>query len=155
MAAKAQIDGSFYQPAGDRLVLAGRARLASIAGSATTDIAPSRRLYSGGGGSVRGFGFQRIGPRDVNNDPVGGRSLAEFSLEARVRFGNFGVVPFVDAGNVYDDSTPDFSQFRVGAGIGLRYYSSFGPIRIDVGTPINPQTGDSRIAIAVSLGQAF
>lgn len=152
---KAQVDGSFYQPAGDRLVLAARARLATIAGSDTVEIAPSRRLYSGGGGSVRGFGFQRIGPRDVNNDPVGGRSLAEFSLEARVRFGNFGVVPFVDAGNVYDDSTPDFSQFRVGAGIGLRYYSSFGPIRIDVGTPINPQTGDSRIAIAVSLGQAF
>lgn len=152
---RSQIDGSAYFPASDQVVLAGRVRLGSIAGAGNNRIAPSRRLYSGGGGSVRGYGFQRIGPRDAGNDPVGGRSLVEFSLEARVRFGNFGVVPFIDAGNVYTDSLPDFSGLRYGAGLGVRYYSDFGPIRVDVGTPLNRQPGDSRIAVYVSLGQAF
>ncbi|MGI9360452.1 MAG: BamA/TamA family outer membrane protein, partial [Parasphingorhabdus sp.] len=86
-------------------------------------------------------------------------SLVEFSLEARVRLdmfgGNFGIVPFIDAGNVYSASLPDFDGLRYGAGLGVRYYSDFGPIRVDVGTPINPQPGDSRVAVYVSLGQAF
>lgn len=152
---RAQVDGSIYRPIGDRTVLAARARLGSIFGSSASRIAPSRRFYAGGGGSVRGYGYQRIGPRDANNDPIGGKSLAEFSLEARVRFGNFGIVPFVDAGNISTDFLPDFNKLRIGAGVGGRYYSSFGPIRIDVGTPVNPQPGDPKIAVYVSLGQAF
>ncbi|MFT5331197.1 MAG: translocation and assembly module TamA [Parasphingorhabdus sp.] len=156
---RSQVDGSAYFPVSDKIVLAGRARFGTIAGAGNNRIAPSRRLYSGGGGSVRGYGYQSIGPRDVNNDPLGGRSLVEFSLEARVKTGffggNLGIVPFVDAGNVYTSSTPDFSGLRYGAGLGVRYYSDFGPIRIDVGTPINPQPGDTRIAVYVSLGQAF
>ena len=100
-----------------------------------------------------------LGPRDVDDDPIGGRSLAEFSLEARVRLnafgGNFGVVPFLDGGTLTDRRCRACSDWQFGAGIGLRYYSSFGPIRLDVGTPLNPRTGDSRVAVAVSLGQAF
>ncbi len=153
--ARIQLDGSYYQPVSDRIVMAGRVRLGSIVGANRFDIAPSRRFYAGGGGSVRGYGFQAIGPRDANNDPLGGNGLAEFSLEARVRFGNFGVVPFFDAGNVYADSVPDFSGLRYGAGIGVRYYSNFGPLRIDVGTPLNRQPGDSRIGVYISLGQSF
>ena len=154
--ARAQFDASAYQPLGGRLVLAQRIRLGTIAGAPRDAIAPSRRFYAGGGGSVRGYGFQEIGPRDVNNDPIGGRSLAEFSLEARVRaFGNFGIVPFLDGGNISTGTLPGLRGFRFGAGIGARYYSSFGPIRIDVGTPLNPRTGDPRIAVYVSLGQAF
>lgn len=153
--ARAQVDGSIYQPFGDRVVLASRARFGTIFGSEASAIAPSRRYYAGGGGSVRGYGYQAIGPRDSNNDPIGGKSLAEFSLEARVRFGNFGVVPFVDAGNISTSFVPRFRDLRIGAGVGVRYYSNFGPIRVDVGTPINPQPGDPRIAVYVSLGQAF
>ena len=152
---RAQFDGSYYIPASDRVIMAGRIRLGTISGAGTGAIAPSRRFYSGGGGSVRGYGYQQIGPRDAANDPVGGRSLTEFALEARVRMGNFGVVPFLDGGNIYTSSLPKFSKFRLGAGIGGRYYSSFGPIRIDVGTPLNPQKGDPRVTVYVSLGQAF
>jgi translocation and assembly module TamA len=156
---RAQLDGSAYVPTGKSIVLAGRLRIAALAGAPRDRIAPSRRFYSGGGGSVRGYGFQAIGPRDVNNDPVGGRGLAEFALEARIRLkafgGAFSVVPFVDGGNIYSSSTPSFSGFRFGAGLGLRYHSSFGPIRIDVGTPINPQKGDTPVTVFVSLGQAF
>lgn len=157
--ARAQIDASAYRPLSRSVVAAGRIRLGTILGAARDDIAPSRRFYSGGGGSVRGYGYQRLGPRDVDGDPVGGRSLAEFSLEARVRLkalgGNFGLVPFLDGGTLTNSSFPDISNWQFGAGIGLRYYSSFGPIRIDVGTPLNPRSGDSRVAVAVSLGQAF
>lgn len=152
---RAQMDGSAYLPVGAGVVLAGRVRLGSIIGSSAERIAPSRRFYAGGGASVRGYGYQSIGPRDLNNDPVGGRSLAEFSLEARVRLGAFGVVPFLDAGNISSGQLPRLSDVRYGAGVGLRYYSTFGPIRIDVGTPLNRQKGDSRIAVYVSLGQAF
>lgn len=153
---RVQLDGSAYHPLTDGVVLAGRIRLGSILGAPRDQIAPSRRFYAGGGASVRGYGYQAIGPRDVNNDPIGGRSLAEFSIETRVRVkGNFGIVPFLDGGNIYTSALPGLSRFQYGAGIGARYYSNFGPIRLDVGTPLNPQKGDSRVAVYVSLGQAF
>lgn len=152
---KSQIDGSFYQRARDNLVIAGRVRLGSIAGAQTTSIAPSRRNFAGGGGSVRGFGFQDIGPEDLNGNPIGGRGLAEFAIEARYRIGSFGIVPFLDAGGVSNRSTPDFDDLRFAAGIGVRYYTSFGPVRIDIGTPFNRREGESVIAVAISLGQAF
>ena len=153
--ARAQIDASAYRPIGG-VVVAARTRIGSILGAPRDQIAPSRRYYAGGGASVRGYGYQDIGPRDVNGDPIGGRSLAEFSIEARVKtFGAFGVVPFLDAGNIYTSALPKFTGLRYGAGLGVRYYSNFGPIRVDVGTPINPQPGVARVAVYVSLGQAF
>lgn len=153
---RAQVDASAYQPVTPTVTAAARIRLGTIFGAPRDRIAPSRRFYAGGGASVRGYGYQSIGPRDPNNDPIGGRSLAEFALEARVKvWGNFGVVPFFDGGNIYTGGTPDFSGLRYGAGVGVRYYSNFGPIRVDVGTPLNPQPGDSRVAVYVSLGQAF
>ena len=88
-------------------------------------------------------------------DPIGGQSLAEFSLETRIRFGDFGVVPFLDGGTLSTSTLPKLNDWQFGAGIGLRYFSSFGPLRLDVGTPLNPRDGDSRIAVTVSLGQAF
>jgi translocation and assembly module TamA len=152
---KVQLDASAYLPMFNRTVIAGRVRVAAITGTARDNIAPSRRLYAGGGGSVRGYGYQKIGPVDVNGDPVGGRGLAEAAIEARIRFGNFGVVPFLDAGNLYADPAPKFTNLRFGTGLGARYYSSFGPIRIDVGTPLSRRKGESRVAVYVSLGQAF
>ena len=154
--ARTQVDASIYRPLGDRVVLAARTRLGTILGAPRDQIAPSRRFYAGGGASVRGYGFQAIGPRDANNDPIGGRSLAEFSIEARVKaFGNFGIVPFLDAGNIATSPLPRLTGLRFGTGLGVRYYSNFGPIRLDLGTPLNPQKGDSRVAVYVSLGQAF
>ena len=154
--ARTQLDASVYRPVGSKVVLAGRVRLGTILGAPRDAIAPSRRFYAGGGASVRGYGYQSIGPRDPNNDPIGGRSLTEFAAEARIRlFGNFGLVPFLDAGNIYTANLPRFTGLRYGTGLGVRYYSNFGPIRVDVGTPINPQPGDARVAVYVSLGQAF
>jgi translocation and assembly module TamA len=157
--ARTQFDASAYHPVSDRVVVAGRIRLGTIVGAGVYDIAPSRRFYSGGGGSVRGYGYQQLGPKDMDGDPIGGRGLAEFALEARIRLsqfgGNFGVVPFFDGGSLTTDAMPDFTNWRFAAGLGLRYYSSFGPIRIDVGVPLNRQKGDGPVAVTVSLGQAF
>lgn len=152
---RAQADGSYYHPVGQRVVLAGRVRVGTIWGAPASAIAPSRRYYAGGGSSVRGYGYQQVGPRDINGDPIGGKSLLELAAEARIRIGTFSVVPFVDAGNISDSSLPGIDNLRFGAGIGVRYHSNFGPIRVDVGTPINPRPGDSRIGVYVSLGQAF
>ncbi len=154
--ARGQVDASFYQPVSETVTIAGRTRLGTIFGASRDRIAPSRRFYAGGGGSVRGYGFQALGPRDpVFDDPIGGRSLAEFALEARVRVGDFGIVPFVDAGNISTSPLPDFDDLQFGAGVGVRYHTRFGPIRVDVGTPLNPREGDPRLAVYVSLGQAF
>jgi translocation and assembly module TamA len=156
---RSQVDASYYKQVNERIVVAGRVRFGAIPGTALENIAPSRRLYSGGGGSVRGYGYQKIGPVDVNGNPTGGRSLVEGSIEARIRTGWLGgalaVVPFLDAGSVSRSVTPDFDTVRFGAGIGVRDYTGFGPLRLDVATPINPGPNDSRIAVYVSLGQAF
>jgi translocation and assembly module TamA len=87
--------------------------------------------------------------------PLGGRSLNEFAIEGRYRFGNYGVVAFVDAGQVYESQYPTFSNMRFGVGIGGRLYTNFGPVRIDIATPINRQEGESRISLYISIGQAF
>jgi translocation and assembly module TamA len=156
---RAQFDASAYRPVSDNVVVAGRVRLGTISGAPLFDLAPSRRFYSGGGGSVRGYGYQQLGPKDVDGDPIGGRGLAEFGLETRIRLkqfgGNFGVVPFFDGGSLTSKEFPDFRNWRYAAGIGVRYYSSFGPIRVDLGVPLNRQKGDGPFAVTVSLGQAF
>ena len=153
--ARLRTDISGYYPVTDSIVLAGRVRVGSIVGAARERLAPSRRFYAGGGGSVRGFGFQELGPKDPNNDPIGGRSVNEMAFEARYRFGNFGVVGFVDAGQVYRSSAPTFQNLRFGAGIGARYYTNFGPMRLDVATPIGRKPGEARVSVYVSIGQAF
>ncbi len=152
---KSQIDASGYYPIGDSFVLAGRVRLGTIQGVDRDQIAPSRRFYAGGGGSVRGYAYQKLGPLDPEGDPVGGRSLNEGSAEVRYRFGNFGVVGFVDAGQAYESTMPKFSDLRIGAGIGARYYTNFGPLRVDLATPINRRPGEGRFNVYVSIGQAF
>ena len=153
--ARTRLDISGYYPVTDNIVLAGRVRVGSILGAARERLAPSRRFYAGGGGSVRGFGYQELGPKDPNLDPIGGRSVAEAAFEGRYRFGNFGVVGFVDAGQVYRGSTPTFSGLRFGAGIGARYYTNFGPMRFDVATPIGRKPGEALVSVYVSIGQAF
>lgn len=156
---RTQVDGSYYRQFGDRVVGAARVRLASIPGAPLFAIAPSRRLYAGGGSSVRGYGYQAIGPRDDIGQPIGGRSLSEISLEARIKTGFFGgnlsVVPFFDAGAVGVNPTPGFDALKFGAGVGVRYATGFGPLRLDVAFPLNPEPDDSFVAVYVSLGQAF
>lgn len=156
---RGQADASYYLQTSERMVLAARVRFASIPGAPLSAIAPSRRLYAGGANSVRGYGYRAIGPQNADGDPTGGRSLAEVSLEARIQTGfldgAIGVVPFIDAGTVSRGPTPDFDQIKIGAGLGVRYLTGFGPLRVDVGVPLNGGPNDGPVGVYVGLGQAF
>lgn len=139
------------------LVLAGRLSLASVFGGSIDDLPQDRLLYAGGGGSVRGYEFRSISPLDEDDDPTGGRSLVEGSIELRYRFlEDYGIVPFFDAGTVTEDVFPSFDEkVQYAAGLGFRYYSPIGPIRADVAVPLNPRKDDDPVAFYISIGQAF
>jgi len=156
----ARLTGTGYiNVSGDgRSVLAGRASFGTIPGGTNANIPFDKLFYAGGGGSVRGYAYQYAGPRDAFNNPLGGASVVEGSVEFRQRIGKqFGAVAFIDAGGAYLDNWPNFAQFapRVGTGVGVRYYTDFGPARLDFGIPLNPQPGDAPFGIYVSIGQAF
>ena len=151
--------GSLYIPlsADGHTVWASRALMGAIIGNATLTVPADKRFYAGGGGSVRGYGFQQIGPKDATGQPIGGRSLVEVGTELRFRVTeNIGLVPFVDGGNVYDTEYPRLAKgLRWGAGIGARYHTGFGPFRLDFGFPIGRRPGESSWQLYLSLGQAF
>ena len=152
---RAQWDMSAYQGLGLPWVLALRTRIGALLGGDFADLAPTQRLFAGGGGSVRGFSYQALGPRDMNNNPTGGRSLNEASAELRYRFGDYGLVAFVDTGQVYGGLSPNFTKLRTGIGIGGRMFSSLGPLRIDMATPLDRHTGEAPLTLYVGIGQAF
>ncbi len=151
-------EGSIYQSLDKdgRYVIAGRVAAGSIFGADVEDIPADRRFYAGGGGSVRGYAYQGIGPKDASGQPIGGLSFMETSVELRFAINDtIGIVPFVDAGTVSEKEYPDFSSFKVGAGIGLRYLTPFGPLRIDGAIPLNRGPGDPDFGIYAGIGQAF
>jgi translocation and assembly module TamA len=139
-----------------RSILAARGTLGSLLGAQLGDVPRHIRFYAGGGGSVRGYDYQSIGPRDERNRPSGGGSLVEASVEWRQRvWGDIGAVAFVDAGSVGSSSAPEFSNLRVGAGLGVRYHTPIGPIRADVAVPLVKQRDSSNFGLYVGIGQAF
>jgi translocation and assembly module TamA len=153
-----RVQGSLYQQLGptDRWILAGYGALGSIIGTELDDVPLDKRLYAGGAGSVRGFGYQLAGPLDSYDKPTGGRSSLEFGGEVRYRFTEtFGIVPFFDAGDVYPTALPESTRLFYSAGIGLRYYTAIGPVRVDVAAPLNKRATDGPVQFYVSLGQAF
>ena len=146
-----------YLPFGDAAtVLAARVKVGTIFGGNIPLVPAPDRFYAGGGGSVRGYGYQEVGPRFADNTPQGGLSLFESSFEVRHRLTEqWGVVAFVDAGSVSSQINPDFTRPKFGAGIGARYNLGFGPLRVDIATPLNPDKGDPSIQIYLSIGQSF
>ncbi|WP_246160116.1 autotransporter assembly complex protein TamA [Aureimonas fodinaquatilis] len=166
---KARGDASAYLSLdeNDRFIVAGRVAYGTMAGADLADIPNDRRFYAGGGGSVRGYVYQSIGPYypdfappgtnpNFVDTPIGGLSLFEASLEMRIGITeSIQIVPFIDGGTVSDDLFPDFGEFKLGAGVGARYLTGFGPIRIDVGIPLDPGPRDGSFQIYAGIGQAF
>ncbi|WP_162914120.1 autotransporter assembly complex protein TamA [Taklimakanibacter lacteus] len=140
----------------NRFIIAGRVAAGSLIGADVTDVPPARRFYAGGGGSIRGYGYQSVSPRNGDGDIIGGLSFFEASAELRVKITDtIGVVPFFDMGAAFEDEIPDLSGLRYAAGLGLRYYTSIGPVRLDAAIPLNPRDDDDGYGIYVSIGQAF
>ncbi|WP_299862854.1 autotransporter assembly complex family protein [uncultured Hoeflea sp.] len=155
---KLRAEASAYRAldAEKRFVLAGRVAAGSIYGADLADVPANRRFYAGGGGSVRGYGFHDIGPRDAAGQPTGGLSLLETSAELRIQLTDtIGIVPFFDAGLVSAGNQFSDTSFKAGAGLGLRYLTPFGPLRVDVALPLNKEAGDPDYGLYAGIGQAF
>ncbi|MFN3314571.1 MAG: autotransporter assembly complex protein TamA, partial [Hyphomonas sp.] len=149
-----QISGSTYLQIADHIVAALRGEYGAFSGS---NAVPADRLFfAGGGGTVRGYEYQSLSPRDSLGEIIGGRSLFTTSAELRWRRSErFGYVAFVDAGAASDDAGQVFQESKAAIGFGVRYYPGFGPVRFDIAAPLQRRDGDAPVQVYVSIGQAF
>ena len=140
-----------------RVTLAGRAQLGSIAGANIRDIPANMLFYSGGAGTVRGQRFESLGVDLPGGGTVGGRSFAGFSGELRgMVTDKIQAVGFADTGFVGEDALgTGAGQWHSGAGLGARYFTAVGPIRLDVATPLDGDEVGSQLELYIGIGQAF
>lgn len=152
-----EIAGRAYYQAHDRITFATRLKVGSIIGASTESLPATERFFAGGGGSVRGFGFQEVGPVDEDDDPEGGRAIVEGSTELRFKATEkIGGVLFIDYAQISDEASPKVDNLSFGAGAGARYFTDFGPIRFDIGVPLNnDENVDENFQFYISIGQAF
>lgn len=157
--ARLTFDARGYKGLGDRVVLAVRMQGGAILGASALGTPRTDLFYSGGGGTVRGQPYQSLGASVMDGSTLvnlGGTDFLAGSLEARVRVtDSIGIVGFVDAGAVgLGTVTGAASDWQAGAGLGLRYATGVGPIRLDVALPVHGKTGGG-VQVYVGLGQAF
>jgi translocation and assembly module TamA len=140
-----------------RSVLAGRALAGIAQGAGELSLPPDQRFYAGGTSTIRGYGYQVVGPVFPQTYiPVGGTAITAAGLEFRQRFySNWGAVAFVDAGQVSASLKATRDDVRVGAGAGMRYYTPIGPIRFDIAVPVSRRPGEDSFEVYIGLGQAF
>jgi translocation and assembly module TamA len=159
----AQVSGSTYLDLADfdlaesgRSVLALRGTTGLAGGAGQFDLPPDKRFYAGGSATVRGYKYQSIGPSFANNKPQGGTAMAAGTVEFRQRIlDSYGAVAFADIGQVNAGGAPFTGTWHMGVGVGARYYTSFGPLRLDVALPVNKQDGSGSFEVYIGLGQAF
>jgi translocation and assembly module TamA len=154
---KTDIGATYYLPLGEKFVWANRARTGALLGASRSDIPADKRFYAGGGGSVRGYGHQLIGPLDRDNNPTGGRMLIELGTEARFMVSeNIEIAGFYEGARVTRNLEASSDEnFRWGAGAGARYHTAIGPVRVDVAVPLDKRDLDDNYQFYISLGQAF
>ena len=149
------LTGSTYHKIADGpFVAAIRGEFGAFLGSNAVPV--DRLFFAGGGGSVRGFEYQSLSPTDSSGTLIGGRSLFDVSAELRWRRSEkFGYVLFVDSGAAADSIDDVFNDMRTAIGFGFRYYPGFGPIRVDIATPVDRRDGEDPVQYYVSIGQSF
>jgi translocation and assembly module TamA len=154
----AQLSGSTYVDltGGGRTVIAARGLVGKAFGADQFALPPDQRFYAGGSATVRGYRYQSVGPQFPDGNPTGGTAIGAGSIELRQRIlENYGIVGFIDAGQVTANGSPFTSNWHVGAGIGARYYTSIGPIRLDVAVPLNREPHGDAFELYIGIGQAF
>lgn len=150
--------GSVYLPIDEnaRSVVAIHGIVGSIQGTSQFKVPPDQRFYAGGSGTIRGYSYQTVGPLFPDDKPQGGMALDAINFEFRQHLNKIiGIVPFIDAGQVDKGSGPFKGKVRVGYGVGLRYYTGIGPIRLDFALPVKRTAGSGAFAIYIGLGEAF
>ncbi len=140
-----------------RSVLAVRGLAGEIFGAANAfGLPPDQRFYAGGSATVRGFRYQSIGPQFPSGHPAGATGVSAGSLEFRQRIGeSFGAAGFIDVGQASGRGAPFTSNWHAGAGVGVRYYTAIGPIRLDVAMPLNREPHGDSFELYIGIGQAF
>ncbi len=155
-----EVTGVFHQPltSSRRVILSGWSRIGTTLAGSEGTVPSNKRYYAGGGGSIRGYGYQLAGPVDEDGDPEGGNAVAEFGLEMRGRvYKDVSLAAFFEGGSAFESRYPDFSErLLYGAGAGVRYHTAIGPIRVDFAVPLDRRSGiDDAFQFYISLGQAF
>ena len=149
------ISGSTYKKIADGpFVAALRSEFGAFFGS--NGVPADRLFFAGGGGTVRGFDYQSLSPTDSSGAILGGRALFDMSAELRYRRSEkIGYVLFVDTGSAANSTDEVFSDLRTAVGLGFRYYPGFGPVRVDIATPVDRRDGESPVQFYISIGQSF
>ncbi len=157
-----ELSGSTYLDAGrlwgtqGRSIVAVRGLVGQSVGATQFQLPPDQRFYAGGSQTVRGYRYQSVGPRFADNKPQGGTSIVAGGVELRQRFlESYGVVAFVDAGEVSAGKGSGTGNLSIGAGLGARYYTAIGPIRLDVAVPLSKQPGGDSLELYFGIGHAF
>jgi translocation and assembly module TamA len=136
-------------PEGFSVKLRGQTGATSMNGN-FLDVPITFRFFTGGDNSVRGYAYQSLGPKDAQGDVVGGKHLLVGSIELERAIGaSWGVVAFYDAGNAFDDL--DTLEFAQGAGLGIRYYTPVGPIRLDIARQVGVSDPEYRFHFTVGM----
>jgi outer membrane protein insertion porin family len=172
---KATAQTSWYFPV-YKGVIAGFSARGGIASSLQhiMDIPISERFFIGGASSLRGYAYESVAPLDTAGNPVGGDTMAIFNAELRFPLPyNFGLVTFLDAGNAwllnkhvkppsaavpgqtFNITSSGGNGLRYGAGLGIRYQTPVGPLRLDYGFKVNRRPGESIGELHFTLGEAF
>jgi translocation and assembly module TamA len=139
-----------------RSVVALRGLVGKAFGVQQFGLPPDQRFYAGGSTTVRGYKYQSVGPQVPDGNPEGGTAISAGTLEYRQRIlDNYGFAAFVDAGQVTANGAPFAGNYHVGVGVGARYYTSIGPIRVDVAVPVNKEPGGDSFELYIGIGQAF
>lgn len=151
-------DGRAYASFGaeDRTRLAARLQLGSVYGGDVRDLPPDYLFFSGGGGTVRGQDYRSLGATQLGTE-AGGRGFIGVSAELRQSLTDaIGAVAFYDAGYVSAEALfDDAGTWHSGAGLGLRYNTPFGAIRLDVATPIDGPSASEDVYLYIGIGQSF
>ncbi|MEI6241973.1 MAG: autotransporter assembly complex family protein [Chlamydiota bacterium] len=156
---KQRLIQEFYIPssASKKVVFAWKIQLGSILGPPISHIPMTKLFFGGSDDTLRGYRYRTVSPRNSNHDPKGGRSAIYFTFEPRFRVTeNLGIVPFTDIGTVSTKSFPSpLQKWYKSVGIGLRYFTFFGPLRLDIGIPLNRRKLDPHFRVYASIGQSF
>lgn len=157
---KQRLTTTFYLPmtTNKKVIFACRVQFGSIAGAKRTAIPLPKMFLGGSDDDLRGYRYKTVSPINSSNQPLGGRSAVFATVETRIRITkSLGFVPFADFATITLSEAPQLNaKWFKSVGAGIRYFAFFGPLRFDVGFPLDRRKGiDPSFMVYAAVGQAF